>query len=233
MEQPPHYPSGLTIQEQGSPHNITITLGDKVNFGEIINYLKTKGIIDEMYNLLDDDLKYFSIKKNYQINIEIPGESTQDTFRLKLHEGMYADNGQAQKPLIYDCTKQRLHITSNNNEEFAVYKNYIETCHPPALASSAYYYPPYYRVCKDHLGNLSLFKEDNDGNVYMLNGAIGAIRKNNKTMEQISGKPLSDIPRNMFRKISHTYGSNILSWWRFNIDEYSVDNKPSPIKRFG
>lgn len=230
----PDSPSGLKIQEQDSTRNITITLGDDVNFGKIIHYLAWHKIIDKMYNPFDDDLNYFSIKKNCQINIEIPGESAQDTFRLKLHEDMYDDNRGPQKPLIYDCTKQRLHITSDHKEEFAVYKNYIETCHAPSFGLSAYYYPPYYRVCKDHVGNLSLFKEDNDGNVYMFNGAIGAIRKNNKTMEQISGKPLSNIPQNMFRKISHTYGSNILSWWRCNIDEYSsVYNKPSPIKRFG
>ena len=86
---------------------------------------------------------------------------------------------------------------------------------------------------KDTNGNLSLFKDGEDGNVYILNKVNTG---QDAIMQTISTQKFEDIEQKNFTKISHTYGSNIRDWWRYSIDNYyniNDNDKPSPIKRFG
>ena len=219
-------PNGLIVND----NQITITLGDGIDLLKIMNYLRDQGIVS-----IKDEKDYMRIyiekSKARDFNIKMCGKDKDDIFSINLNavhlkqDGESNPNGEA---IFYNKAKQHLEFRSATDEYIATHNNYIETYN-----LSDVYTLPHFCVRKDTNGNLSLFKDCEDGNVYILNKVNTG---QDAIMQAISTQKFKEIEQENFTKISHTYGSNIRDWWKYSIDDYSnIDDndKPSPIKRFG
>ena len=138
--------------------NINITLGDNVDLQKIMNSLCENGII-ELSNKDNKYIHYTIIPTTPQpvINIKMCGKDKNDTFSKKVHDEHYKQDVPA---ILYDIARSRLDLCSKESNYSNVYNDYIESGDKRNI-----YRLPHFCLQKDTNGNLSLFKDCEDGNV--------------------------------------------------------------------
>ena len=215
-------PKGLEIKGEKGKENITITLGDDVDLGKIITYLKGSNIIHNEEP--EENGKYYQICNNFTITIQMSGEKQNDIYGLELKN---------QNVLFYNTKKQEIHFNVGNkwatgNESPFTYRYKVSNkhilCSPMNRNQTNLLHNTAFRLVKDKYGNLSWFKTTNDGKIYMINNA------------NVKEKDIEDIDNNQWVEISHTYGSNIATCFTNSISDYTGvkdENRPLPIKWFG
>ncbi|MBQ7552246.1 MAG: hypothetical protein IJT15_02250 [Rickettsiales bacterium] len=211
-------PKGLEIKGEKGKENITITLGDDVDFKQIVDYLVDKKHITQAGQ--DDEGIYKLANDTTKITIKMCGKDQNDTYSITMQP---YGNGK-----LFKCDKKYKYIfcegdgigISKKYHRFKCRNNYIvyrEIDNKNLLTNSSC------SLVKDIKGNLSWFKPTKDGKVYMCNA------KDNKNSDP------EHIDDKEWKPIRHTFRSNVNDWYWHNFDDFDdeIKKQTSKIKRFG
>lgn len=211
-------PKGLEIKCEEGKENITITLGDDVDLGKIIQWLVEKQRIQQFKYKQDKPSSYKLRNDKDTITIKMQGNRQDDVYGVQ----MMADEKRNNLLFGYDEKRKKLFFNNDLQGNFRyVCRNKNIQCLTTEQSSNLLALTGYY-LEKDVEGNLSWYKTTKDGKVYMCN-ATGQ-----------NGDP-ECIDDEKWKPIRHTFWSNIYQWYWNNFDDFDdeIKKQTSEKKRFG
>ena len=212
-------PKGLEIKDEEGKENITITLGDDVNLGKIVDYLVDEKHIARSITQDGNGNYFYEPVNNATITIKMCGEDQDDTYSVKMSPDKDGD--------LFKYDKKDKEIVCNGDgierSEFGYRVKCRNNCIACDIIDNKIYLTDHmYYLIKDIEGNLSWLKTTKDEKPYMCNA-----KGKNSDPEKIHN--------NEWKQIRHTFWSNISHWYMNNFDDFddNIKKQTSKIKRFG